>query len=119
MKRINFSKTVLFAVMIGLFSTISVYAEGPVVKSANNIRAKFVQAVMNPEDVTTLPTTGQVEVLFSLTDDGMVKIKKIKSNDDNAATYVKQKLNTVECKDFIHPYNQYYKIKFNFNPDVD
>lgn len=117
MKTINVTRLLVIALLIGFISTSSSYAASPAAISAKNIRQKFVQAVMTPEDQSTLPTTGEVEVLFMITDDGNVDIKKLKSTDEDAANYVKEKITSVPCKDFVHPYNQYYKIKFRFQQD--
>ena len=52
-----------------------------------------------------------------INDEGQVDIKKLKSTNEETAKYVKEKISNVPCKDFVHPYNQYYKIKFQFNQD--
>jgi hypothetical protein len=117
MKTINVTRILIIALLVGFISTFSTYASSPAAVSAKNIRQKFVQAVMNPEDKSELPTTGEVEVLFTLNDEGTVDIKKIKATNDELANYVKEKITSVPCKDFIHPYNQYYKIKFRFQQD--
>ena len=117
MKTINVTRIFVIALFVGLLSTFSSYASSPAAVSAKNIRQKFIQAVMNPEDKSEVPTSGEVEVLFTLTDEGTVEIKKLKSSNEEVATYVKEKITAVPCKDFTHPYNQYYKIKFRFTQD--
>jgi len=117
MKTINFSRVILFAIIIGFISTFSTYAASPAALSAKNIRQKFIKAVMNPEDESMIPKDGEVEVVFTLTDEGTVEIKKLVSTNDDAAKYVRDKITSVPCKDFVHPYNQFYKIKFRFNQD--
>ena len=59
MKTINISRLVIIALLVGFISTFSSYAESPAAISAKNIRQKFVQAVMNPEDQSTVPTPGK------------------------------------------------------------
>jgi len=117
MKTINLVRVLIVAIMVGVLSSISSFAASPAAISAKNLRQKFVNAVMNPEDQSTLPKTGEVEVLFKLTDEGSVEIKKMKASNDDLAAYVKEKITNVPCKDFVHPYNQYYKIKFKFQED--
>jgi hypothetical protein len=114
MKKINLARILIIALLFGFISTMSTYASSPAAISAKNIRQKFVQAVMNPEDLTTVPTSGEVEVLFLLSDDGSIDIKKIKATSEEVADYVKRQISNVPCKDFVHPYNQYYKVKFRF-----
>jgi hypothetical protein len=117
MKTINVTRVFLLTLLVGIISTFSTYAASPAAVSAKNIRDKFVEAVMNPDDQSTVPTSGEVEVLFTLNDEGTVDIKKIKGTNDEVTNYVKDKITNVPCKDFVHPYNQYYKIKFRFQED--
>jgi len=117
MKTINVTRILAIALLLGFISIFSSYAASPAAISAKNIRQKFVQAVMNPEDQSNVPTSGEVEVLFTINDEGTVDIKKLKATNDEIATYVKDKISNVPCKDFVHPYNQYYKIKFRFTQD--
>ena len=117
MKTINVTRILVIALFVGLLSTFSSYASSPAAVSAKNIRQKFIQAVMNPEDKSEVPTSGEVEVLFTLTDEGIVEIKKIKGTNDDLEKYVTEKITSVPCKDFVHPYNQLYKIKFRFDKD--
>jgi len=117
MKTINVTRIIVIALLVGFISTFSTYAESPAAISAKNIRQIFVQAVQNPEDLVNISTSGEVEVLFTVNDDGNIDIKKIKATNEEIANYVKEKISNVPCKDFVHPYNQYYKIKFQFNQD--
>jgi uncharacterized protein (UPF0333 family) len=114
MKTLNLTRVIVIALFVGFVSTFSTYAESPAAISAKNIRQKFVQAVQNPKDMSTMPTSGEVEVLFSINDDGIVEIQKLKGSNDEVTNYVKEKITNVSCKDFVHPYDQYYKVKFRF-----
>lgn len=117
MKTINVTRIIIITLLVGFISTFSAYAESPAAISAKNIRQKFIQAVQNPEDLTTIPTIGEVEVLFTVSNDGTIDIKKLKATNDEIANYVKEKIINVPCKDFVYPYNQYYKVKFSFQQD--
>lgn len=117
MKTINVTRVILIILLVGFVSALSSYAASPAAVSAKNIRAKFVQAVMNPDENTTLPTSGKVEVLFTVNDDGTVNIKKIDSDNEDATKYVKDKITNLTMDEFTHPYNQYYKVKFSFQRD--
>jgi hypothetical protein len=114
MKTINVTRIFIIALLVGFLSTFSAYAESPAAISAKNIRQKFVEAVMNPEDMLSVPSSGEVEVLFKINDEGNVDMKDVKTTNKEAAKYVTEKINDVTCQNFVHPYNQYYKIKFTF-----
>ena len=117
MKTTNVTRIFIIAVLFGMIASFSGFASSPAAVSARNIRQKFVKAVMNPDDQTVVPASGTVEVLFTLTDEGSVEIKKIKGTNDDLEKYVTEKITSVPCKDFVHPYNQLYKIKFRFDKD--
>jgi hypothetical protein len=117
MKTINATRILVIVLLIGFISTFSTYAESPAAISARNIRQKFVQAVMNPEDLLNVSSAGVVEVLFTVTDDGNIDIKNIKSTNEEIANYVKDKISSVPCKENVEPTNQYYKVKFYFQQD--
>lgn len=119
MKTIKVTRIIAITLLLGFISIFSSYAESPAAISAKNIRQKFVQAVMNADDKSDLPTSGEVEVLFTVSDEGTVEIKKLKSTSDEIATYVKEKIINIPCNDFSHPFNQYYKVKFIFSPDKE
>ena len=116
MKTIKVTRVIVITLLIGFISILSTYAASPAAISAKNIREKFVQAVMNAEDNSNLPTSGEVEVLFTVTDEGKIDIKKMKSTNEEIENYVKEKIVTVPCNDFSHPFNQYYKVRFIFQP---
>jgi hypothetical protein len=107
----------MITLLFGFISILSTYAASPAAIAAKNVRQKFVEAVMNAEDKSDLPTSGEVEVLFTITDEGTVDIKKLKSTNEEIEKYVKEKIISVPCNDFVHPFNQYYKVKFIFSPD--
>jgi hypothetical protein len=117
MKTINVTRILVIALLVGFISTFSAYAESPAAISARNIRQKFVQAVQNPEDLSTIPASGEATVLFTVKDDGTVDIKKLEATNDEVANYVKDKISAVPCQDIMNLYNQYYKVKFTFRQD--
>ncbi len=115
MKTVKITRIILMVLLVGFISTLSTFAASPAAAaSARNIRQKFVEAVQNPDDLINAPTTGQVEVLFTVNDDGTLNIKKLESDNDEAANYVKEKITSLNYSDSGNPYNQYYKVKFRF-----
>jgi hypothetical protein len=114
MKTTHISRVIIISLLIGIVSTLTTYAASPAAVSAKNIRQKFVEAVMTPDEMSNVPSSGEVEVLFRITDDGSVDIKKVQATSEAVSDYVKEKIANVKCQDFLHPYNQYYKVKFRF-----
>jgi ribonuclease PH len=104
--------------MVALFAAIisagTAYAASPAAIAAKNIRETLYQAVQAPEQDMNIPTSGDVEVLFSVNDQGKIDVKKLDASTDEASKYVKEKIAKVEVKDFVLPFTQYYKVKFSF-----
>jgi hypothetical protein len=117
MKTIKVARILVITLIVGFISVFSTYAESPAAVSAKNIRQKFIQAVQNPEDLMNISVSGDVEVLFTVNEDGNIDIKKMESTSDEISNYVKDKITSVSCKDFVQPSNQYYKVKFTFKQD--
>jgi hypothetical protein len=110
----NFSRFILITLLFAIISATAIQAASPAAVSAKNIRQKFVEAVMNPDDNYNVPTSGEVEVVFTVTDEGTIDIKKLEGTNKEVSDFVKDRISNVPCKDFVHPYNQYYKVKFRF-----
>ena len=118
MKTINLTRAFIIVLLAGFISSLSGYAASPAAAaSARNIRQKFIEAVQNPEDLTNAPTSGEVEILFTVNDDGPLNIKKMDATNDDAANYVTKKINSLNYSDSGHPFNQYYRVKFHFQED--
>jgi hypothetical protein len=121
MKTHHFLRTFLLTLILGFAMILPAMAnkdmllESPAAVSAKNVRQKFVEAVMNPDEVYSVPTSGTAEVTFKINDDGSIDIRKLKASNTEVGEFVKQRIQTVKAEDFVHPYNQYYKINFRFS----
>ena len=115
MKAIRLSRIFLVILLTGFIATSVTFAASPAAMTAMNLRQKFVQAIQYPETAVESSPVGEVEVLFTLNDDGSVNIKSIKATNDELAKYVKDKLSALApCEECVSPFNQYYKVKFVF-----
>jgi hypothetical protein len=118
MKTINLTRAIIIVLLAGFISSFSSYAASPAAAaSARNIRQKFIEAVQNPDDLIKAPTSGEVEILFTVNDDGTLNIKKMDATNDDAADYVTKKITNLNYGDSGHPFNQYYSVKFHFQED--
>ena len=105
----------MIALFVAIFSAGASYAASPVALSAKNLREKLVETFQQTENQPGFPASGVVEILFTLSDDGKIVVKKLKASNDIIGGYVKEKITSVEMNNFIHPYNQYYRIKLSFS----
>jgi hypothetical protein len=116
MKTTKTTKVLLLTIIAAIISFGTSYAASPAAITAKNIREKFVQAVIQPENLNTLPTSpGEVEILFKVSDEGILDIRKLTFTNEDVANYVKDKITSIPLKDYVMPYNQYYRVKFKFS----
>ena len=105
----------VLALIVGLISTFSSYAASPAAVTAKSIQQKFAEAFQNTEDRENVPTEGIVVVVFTVTDEGKLEIKKLESTNEEASNYVTQKMAGIPCQDNVYPYHHLYKVKFHFD----
>jgi hypothetical protein len=118
MKTNNLIKIIVIALFVVFSSIFSVYAASPAAAAAGKaIRQRFVSAVTNPDELQNILRDAEVEVLFTINEDGTINIKKIEGNDDDVSAFVKEKISVIPCKDFVFPNNQYYRVKFRFETE--
>ena len=90
----------------------SYFANNPdYMKQLNTI---IKESVKYPDFTLNKEERGDISVIFTLTDDGKIKVEKIIAPTKRVEDYVKKQLTDVSAKDVIHPYNQKYKVKFRF-----
>jgi len=114
----NKLKRIFFLTMIlGFGAIFSSYASGPAppaVITAKSIREKISDKFQDPSISENVPESGIVVVLFTVDKNGKIDIKKLDATTDEAATYVRDGLSTISCKDNVYPYNHVYKVRFSF-----
>jgi len=115
MKTINLTRIFAIALLLGFISTFSSYAASPAAVSAKNIRQKFSETFQNLEDRDNIPASGTVTVLFTVSDEGTIDIKKLEATSDEAANFVKENISKVPCQDNVYPYHQFYRVKIRFD----
>ena len=54
-------------------------------------------------------------VVFTVTDEGKIEIKKLDSTNEEASNYVTKKISSIPCQDNVYPTNHLYKVKFHFD----
>ena len=102
----------LLAIMAtGVLMTDNLYAFTPPAKS---IREILIQNVPYPGYQAKNPANGEVEVVFTLSDEGKVQVKSIKGSSPYLENYVKEALSGICCTGVVSPYNQHYRVTFTF-----
>ncbi len=115
MKTRKVIRIIILTLVIGSLSILSTYASGPAAVTAKNIREKIVNQIFNKDDMENLPSEGIVVVLFTVSDDGKIEIKKVESTNDEAGNFVTKKISSISAEDNVYPYHQVYRVKFQFD----
>ena len=118
MKTINLCTKLMIAILAGIIMSSSAIALNPAKILATNhkkIQQKVAETVSYPESYLTKWYNGQTaEVIFRLTEEGKIDIKKVACECKEMEALIKKQLSDVYCLNVIHPYNQIYKIKIRF-----
>jgi outer membrane biosynthesis protein TonB len=102
---------VMLVVLFTAFLSVSASAAYP---STKCIRDILKESVKYPDRFINEASTGEVVVVFTITDDGRIDIKSVKSTSEELEKYVREQLASTCCKNVISPYNQHYRITFKF-----
>jgi hypothetical protein len=103
--------TMLTIVLSGLFSFTSATAGSPV---SSSLRQKIAESIVFPDAILGSYANTTVDVVFSLTSDGKIEIKDVKTDDTKLATFVKEKISAIRISDLPDCNTKYYKIKLTF-----
>jgi hypothetical protein len=114
MKTNKITKIIILTMILGIISVSQIFAAGPAAVTARNIREKIVDLIYNG-DLENLPSEGTVVVLFTVTDEGKIEIKNVKSTDNDAENFVVNKITSISAKDNVNPSHQVYRVKFQFD----
>ncbi len=114
MKTSKLIPAMLMATLFFLFTGFSSYAIKPALAPAEHIQNVIKETVKYPQQALKSGTMGSVDVLFTITDEGQLIIKKLSGDNKSISEDVKQQLSKVYCKDVKFPYNQYFKINIRF-----
>jgi len=119
MKTLKISILFLAFLFIGVFSTQSTYARKPVPQQALDMTQlnKLIKKSIKYPDFTLNDKEdgGEINVIFTLANDGKIKIEKVNAPTQRMEEYVTKELSDLSANYVIHSDNQKYSIKFRFN----
>ncbi len=113
MKTINLTRALLFIAGILIFSTAT-FAGKTAKAPARDIRTAIQETIHFPDLSYRDCCTGTVDVIFTVTADGKLDIKKIDSENTRIIEAVKSQLSEVTCPGLNFPTYQRYSIQLTF-----
>ena len=119
MKTINFIRALLTIIMVGAVFSMNIYGRNPNKDTkypyhAKQIKNVLEQTVKFPDCSITLAGQGIAEVIFSIKEDGKIRIDEITANCKDLEVYVKKQLDEISLANINHPDGQHYKATFIF-----
>jgi hypothetical protein len=106
-----FAITMLMFVFFGLVTVNPATAGTPV---SCSIRQTIAESVTYPEAVLGKDANETVDVLFKLTDEGKVEVRKLTSGNKELLKYVTEQISKIQVTDAHDLNNTYYKITLTF-----
>jgi outer membrane biosynthesis protein TonB len=113
MKAINMTRILFLIAGILIFSTAT-FAGKTAKAPARDIRTAIQETIQFPDLSYRDCCTGTVDVLFTVTAEGKINIKKIESENARIIEAVKSQLSKVICPDLNCPTYQRYSIQLTF-----
>ena len=117
MKKITVCLSLLTLMFINVLGTQTLFArDHSTSEFKSNEKEKFntiiKEAVKYPDFTLSKEERGEISVIFSLTDEGKIKVEQVIAPSKRLEDYVKEQLSDVNAKDVLHFYNQQYSVKF-------
>jgi len=82
--------------------------------TAATIREAIQQQVKHPGYIKVQDDLCCADILFTITKDGKMLVKRILSNNEELSEYIKDQLANIKFTKLGSPMNQYYRIKLSF-----
>ena len=115
MKTNNIFRTAIIALAFLGLSGLSAYAKKPAISPATDIQNMIKKNMSYPEIAVKDGFTGSVDVLFTLSDDGKIIVKKTTAPNAKIEKQVKAQLDAMTLKDVKTTFNQHYWIRISFD----
>jgi hypothetical protein len=114
MKTNNIYRFFLIIVITWLFLSQPVLASTPPNECATTIWQKFQGKIRYPEFAYKQAIQGEVTVIFSVSDDGKIIIKDIRSTDTELGKYIRDVISTIQCPELDNAGIYDFKVIFHF-----
>lgn len=114
MKTNSIHRFFLIMSITGLFLSQHVHASTPASVCATTIWQKFQGKINYPEFAYKQSIQGDVTVIFTVSDDGKIIIKDIRSTDAELGKYIRNVMSTVQCPELDDAGVYDFKVIFHF-----
>jgi outer membrane biosynthesis protein TonB len=110
-------KTVRFSLILlvaGIFLTGPVFASTPASECASTLWQKFQGRIKYPDFAQKEAIQGEVVVVFTVSDDGKIIVKDIRSTDRELLKYIKEAMLNVKAPELDNASIYDFKVIFHF-----
>ncbi len=113
MKTKTISKFVLILITLLILGGSS-FAGKTIKDTAATIREAIQQQVKHPGYIKVRDNLCCADILFTVTNDGKLLVKRITTDNEALSDYIKQQFSEISFSKLGSPMNQYYRIKLSF-----
>jgi regulatory protein YycI of two-component signal transduction system YycFG len=114
MKTVNLIRTLVIGLVLAGATGVYSYAAEPVKSSSDQLQKLINSKITYPEKAVRNCCTGSAYVIFSVDEDGTIKIDKIIADNAHIEQMVKDQMANINCKDLKVASFEHYKIKITF-----
>jgi len=114
MKTTNIFRYFLVPLVFCFILTGSVLASTPASECASTLNQKLQGVIRYPEFATKQAIQGEVTVLFTVSDDGKIIVKDIRSTDYELGKYIRKVISRVTCPELDNAGVYDFKVIFHF-----
>jgi TonB family protein len=105
---------ILISAATAFFFSYQAYAGTPANECASRIWQKFQSGIKYPEFAHKQAIQGEVIVVFTVSDDGKIIVKDVRSTDTELGKYVRSAMSEVKCPELQDAGVYDFKVKFHF-----
>jgi hypothetical protein len=114
MKTNHFFRNLSLIIAFIVLSAISGFALNPAPTTVQQLQKVLDESIIYPSQAVKNCCTGSAVIIFTVSDDGKINIRKLYADSPNVEKMVRDQVATLNLKDLKVPSYQYYKIKISF-----
>ena len=114
MKKTKVFRIILISAISVLLLSFNSFASTPAEECAKKMWQKFQNDVKYPEFAQKLVLQGEVIVLYTISEEGRIVVRDIRSTDVELGKYVRETLSKISCPELKNASGYDFKVKFHF-----
>ncbi len=114
MKTTKVIPVILIAMVLAFTTSFQASALKPQIATPTYLQKVIKESIKYPENALKKSCCGEVDVIFSLNEDGTIRIRSMHADNADIEKGVKEQLAKISFKDVRPAFNQQYRVKITF-----